>query len=95
MAFTPTVAGSDNQGVEGDLRYVRGSYVNDGGSTGGEIKSGLQSVHEIRITALGAAAQTLTPTVDNSVDPTFPTASGDVTIITDADSSGVFTIVGR
>ena len=46
MAFTITI---DSRGVMGDLRYVFGKYVNDSGSTGGEVTTGFVT------TALGGA----------------------------------------
>jgi len=91
MAFTVILNNTDNQGVVGDLRYVRGTYVNDGGSAGGVINTGLQSVHHVQVTPLGTVAQASTPTFNN----TFPTVGGNVTVITTANTSAQFTAYGR
>lgn len=87
MAFTVTVI---DRTVMGNKRVVTGAFVNDGGSVGGEVTTGLQRIDSFQITPKGSAVHTGAP----AVDETLPLYSGDVTIVTDANVSGYFRAEG-
>ena len=87
-SFTVT---TNNRGVVGDMEYVEGKAVSGGGATGGEIPTGLREVRQIFIQQYGSAVGT-GPAVVNEV---FPLASGDITIVTDADATVSFMALGR
>jgi len=87
MAFTVTIL---DRSVAGNKRVVTGLCVNDGGSTGGEITTGLNRVDHIQLQGKGSAVQSNAAVVDE----TFPLASGDVTVVTDADKSFYFRAEG-
>jgi len=80
-AFSSTITGS---GIKGDKRYAYGSYTPSGGSTGGDITTGLSSVHTMYLQPSGGTVRAAQPTVDE----TFPLTSGNVTIVTTADEAG-------
>ena len=74
----------------GNKRVVSGTYVNTGGSTGGEILTGLRRIETITLTQTGAAVTTGAPVANE----TFPLDDGDVTIVTDADADGTWRVEG-
>lgn len=83
MAFTSNVT---YQNVVGNERELRGTYTNTGGSTGGDIRTGLGEVRSLTLQPKGAAVS-----ADASVvNETFPLVNqyGDVTIVTPADEDG-------
>lgn len=83
MAFTVTV---DIRGIMGDRRYVFGKYVNDGGSTGGEVTTGLSRVQHFNIMEQGSSVSS-----DRSVmNETLPLSKGDVTIVNSSNETGYF-----
>ena len=83
MAFVVTIIA---RGIFGDLRYVMGKYVNDGGSTGGEVTTGLSSVSFFNIMEQGTSILS-----DRSViNETLPLSKGDVTIVTSSNETGYF-----
>lgn len=86
MAITIVKLG---EGVVGNQRKVWGSYAISGGATGGDITTGLHSVHSIDLQATGGAVVADAPTANE----TFP-CSGDVTIIATADSAGLWSAYG-
>lgn len=87
MAFTVTKL---NETVAGNQRKVVGQYVNDSDSTGGDINTGLHSVHDMVLTPKGTAVQANAPVVNEDL----PCAGNAVTIVTDANASGYFTAYG-
>ena len=87
MAFTITI---DERGVMGDKRYVYGKYVNDGGSTGGEVTTGLSFVNSFQYQEKGSAVVGNRSVVDES----FPLSSGDVTLVTNSNETGNFIAFG-
>jgi len=87
MAFTAT---SLSETGVGNQRKVFGSFVNDNNSTGGDIDTGLHSVHDIVLTPKGTAVQANAPVVNEDL----PCAGNAVTIVTDADASGYYTAYG-
>lgn len=93
MAFTSEIL---DYGNGGDSNYVRGTFENTLGSTGGVINTGLNLVKEISF-VLEDTAQNM-PAVDLSgLGPNNKFLSdldGEVTIITDADAKGQWTAKG-
>lgn len=87
MAFTTTIT---NQTVFGNKRVVMGTFVSDGGSTGGDIATGLQKVDNIILQHTGAAVVASAPVVNE----TLPLSGGNVTIVTVANTSGTFIAYG-
>lgn len=90
MAFTSEVL--DRLAGQGSEMVVRGTYTNDGGSTGGDINTGLNIVRGFQIQPK-AAAVIATQSV---VNETFPlmNSNGAVTIVTSADEVGYWEAKG-
>ncbi len=84
MAFTVVVNSSPQKTVFGNKRIVSGTWVNDGGSTGGAIATGLALCEQLIPVLTGASAGALAP----SVNETLPKAAGSVTIVTNANDAG-------
>ncbi len=81
MAFTYTVTSPGD--VFGNKKHAYGTYVNTGGSTGGEIKTGLTRV------------DTFSDSVSTSTPSTVAVISGgSVTITTTADQDGRWQATG-
>lgn len=90
MAFTSTVE-RKNQ-VLGNLRVNVGTYTSDGGSTGGNINTGLARCDALILQPKGSSVTTNAP----SVNETMPGADGSaVTIVTDANEVGAWIAIGR
>lgn len=87
MAITVTKL---NETIVGNQRKVSGTYALSGGDTGGDINTGLHSVHDMHLTAMGAAVVADAPTINK----TFPCAGSAVTIIATANTSGIWTAYG-
>jgi len=87
MAFTATKTGEH---VVGDLRMTRGTYSNAGGSTGGNINTGLHQCVDMKLTASGSSIVADTPTINE----TFPVDGSAVTIITTANTAGYWIAFG-
>ena len=88
MAFTITI---NARGIFGDLRYVMGKYVNDGGSTGGEVTTGLNRIVSFQMKEKGSS----TLANGSVVNESFPLEKGDVTIVTNSNEEGSFTAFGK
>ena len=80
MAFTFT---KTNETVEGNLRITSGTFTSAGGSTGGDIYTGLQKVDGM-ILQQNAAAVVASQAVINE---TFPKADP-ITIVSAANAAG-------
>jgi len=90
MGFTATKVGED---VCGSQRRVYGTYVSDGGSTGGDIDTSLRRCTGMRLQPTGSAVQANAPSVSES----FPDGGCDgsaVTIVTDANAAGTWEAYG-
>ena len=87
MAFSASKTGEH---VVGDLRMTRGTYSNSGGSTGGDINTGLHQCVNLIPSAAGSSIVADAPTVNE----TFPCAGNAVTIITTANTAGYWTAFG-
>ena len=88
MAFTVT---NIKREIWSQSEVVIGKYVNDGGSTGGNIESGLHHVDACFLQEWGSGIVANRDVVNES----FPLASGQVTIVTTANTSGSFMIIGN
>lgn len=87
MTFTVTI---QKRTVFGDQKVVQGKYVSAGGSTGGDIATGLSVVESVSLQPQGTSV-----TANQSVvNETLPLASGTVTIVTDANQTGYFEAKG-
>ena len=88
MAFSYTILG---QTVFGNKRVVYGTFANAGGSTGGDIATGLDVCENITLQHTGSAVVASAPVANE----TFPLAGGVVTVVTVADTNGLFTAFGN
>lgn len=86
MAFSYTIT---SQTVFGDKRVVYGTFTNAGGSSGGDIETGLRIVDQMILQHTGSAVVTDAPIVNETMPCT-----GTVTIVTVADKSGTFLAIG-
>lgn len=95
MTGTFTVA-ITKQTVMGDVRVVFGTFVGTGGSTGGDIATGLSYLYHIDITPIASA---VVVGGAGSINETKPTASigmtGTATIVTTANTSGTWVAYGK
>jgi hypothetical protein len=92
MAFTATVI---ERTVFGDKRVVLGKYVNTGGSTGGDITTGLNAIQTLIIQPYGSAV--VSQPVINETVPTADvpmTDAAGLTVVTNANESGTFIAIG-
>jgi hypothetical protein len=87
-AFAYTI---EKRGVIGSMKFVIGTFTPSGGSTGGDIVTGLNKVYDIKLQHTGAAVVASAP----SVNETLPLSSGTVKIVTVADSPGTFYAIGK
>lgn len=87
MAFSYTLTFQDIKGTE---RYTRGTFANAGGSTGGDINTGLKECRDMKLQYTG------TTVVSDAavVNETYPCAGNAVTIVTVADKSGTWEAYG-
>lgn len=86
MAFSST---KNNESVFGDLRTTAGTFTNAGGSTGGDIYTGLQKVQFMMLQHGGSAVVGDQPVINE----TFPKADP-ITIVTTADADGYWIAFG-
>ena len=75
----------------GNKRVAYGTFTNGGSDTGGDIETGLNRVDFIHLQVRGSAVDTNAP----AVNETFPLASGNVTIVTTADTDGIWVAYGN
>lgn len=89
MAFTSAIT---DKGVEGNKRIARGTFASSGGSAGGDVQTDLATVEHFQITQIGSAVTTGAPVVNE----TFPLTNvgGKVTIVTDANVTGIWRAIG-
>jgi len=80
MAFTFT---KTNETVEGNERVTSGTFTSAGGSTGGDIYTGLQKVFGMKLQQKGSAVVASQAVINE----TFPKVDP-VTIVTAANVSG-------
>ncbi len=88
MAFSFTIT---RQTVEGDRKVVYGTFTNAGGTTGGDITTGLRVVEDFQMQHTGSAVVTDVPVANE----TFPLTGGTaVTIVTVANTAGLWRAEG-
>lgn len=87
MAFASTLL---NKTSIGNRFLVTGTFANTGGSTGGEVPTGLRSVEYFALGKAGAAVDAS----QYAANETFPTAVGSITVVTTADQSGTWMAIG-
>lgn len=86
MAFSATKKGET---VFGDKRVTFGTWTG-GGTTGGDINTGLHHVESMMLTAAGAAIVADAPTINEM----FPCSGSAVTIICTSDTNGYWMAFG-
>ena len=87
MAFTFS---KTDEFVAGDLRFTMGTFTSAGGSTGGDIYTGLQKVEALRLTHKSDAAVATFPVINE----TFPKADP-ITVVTAANGVGWWIAMGH
>lgn len=81
MGFTVV---KTHETVWGNERVTRGTYASAGGSTGGDINTGLHQCIALFLQPKGSSVGTN----QSVVNETFPVDGSAVTIVTDANQSG-------
>ena len=76
--------------VFGDKRVTMGTYTASGGSTGGDITTGLTRVEAFFASATGSSIVADAPTANE----TFPMVTGAVTLICTANTTGMWMAIG-
>ena len=91
MAFlnTPNEDGVPN--IVGVKKIVTGTFSNTSGSTGGDINTGLRRVEFMKVQHTGSAVVQTDPVVNES----FPTSTGDITVVTSPDADGIWFAYGE
>ncbi len=89
MVFTSTIL---DTGDATGQSIVRGKYVSDSGSTGGDIVTGLNRVSNIILTPLGSSVVSA-PVLNETID-SDGTMVATVTVVTNADESGFWIATG-
>lgn len=87
MAFASTIS---HRTFEGDEMVNRGTYASSGGSTGGDIDTGLSVCSHLQLQPKGSSVATNAP----AVNETYPVAGNAVTIVTDANEEGYWEAKG-
>jgi len=82
MAFTSTI--TERPKEVGHERMSRGTFASDGGSTGGDINTGLRKCNFIALTFAASSVVADAPVVNE----TLPCAGTAVTIVTTANTGG-------
>lgn len=91
MAFAYTSTSQPMKHVTfGNKLGVIGTYVSSGGSTGGDIVTGLQVAEAVFLQPKGSSILANQPVVNE----TLPLRGGSVTIVTTANEEGSFMILG-
>lgn len=86
-AFASTVTSRQPLGT---TILVTGTFASSGGATGGEVLTGLRRVLSFHLQKAGAAVDVS----QYAANETLPADTGDITIVTTADTSGVWTAIG-
>ncbi|OPZ48452.1 MAG: hypothetical protein BWY95_00816 [Bacteroidetes bacterium ADurb.BinA104] len=82
-AFATAIVGTS---VFGDKKVSWGTFTPSGGSEGGNIDTGLKSCEGIELQYTGSSASTDAPVYNE----TFPCDGSAVTIVTVADTAGIW-----
>lgn len=86
MAFTSTIY---DRTIMGNKQVTFGTFTSDGGTTGGNINTGLLKCEHIQLTSYAAAVGN-----DPVVDEDLPVDGSAVTIVTDANETGYWMAIG-
>lgn len=89
MAFSYTVKKRDDS--VGTFKVVTGTYTNESGDTGGDIKTGLHRVYHIDLQPTGSSVVA----TQGAVNETMPLAGGTVTVVTADDEDGTWIAFGE
>lgn len=94
MAFTSTV---EKRMIFGNMRVHIGTYKSAGGSTGGNINTGLRHCWFIKLQKSGDAVGANANSVNENKAQTgsLPMDGSAVTIVTDANEGGLFMAIGK
>lgn len=84
FSFTKT-----HESVFDGMRYTSGTYTNAGGSTGGDIRTGLEQIQGIMLQPKAAAVVAAAPVVNENLPVRDP-----VTIVTGANEAGYWFAFG-
>lgn len=87
MAFTSTIL---SRTVFGNKVVSYGTYTSTGGSTGGNIDTGINVVEMMLLTPKGTSVGTN----ESVVNETYPVAGSAVTIVTDSNQAGYWFAIG-
>ena len=87
MAFAYTI---DTQTVFGNKRVIMGTFTNGAGDSGGDIVTGLQVVDFATLQSTGDTVIAAAPTINE----TFPSAPGTLTIVNTANEDGIWMAIG-
>lgn len=88
MAFTSTITDRSKMATK---NVTWGTFTNDGGSTGGDVNTGLTVCDGLYLIKNGDAVDAS----QYAVNETLPVAGSAVTIVTTADVSGYWWAFGR
>jgi len=88
MAFSSTVTDTS---VFGDRKVVYGTFTNSGGSTGGDIDTGMDRVDFISLQVKGSSVVSDVPVVNE----TLPCSGNAVTVVTTANAIGYWFAIGK
>jgi len=86
MAFSATKTG---ESIFGNKKVAWGTYTG-GGTTGGDIDTGMHMCEHMQLTAKGSSVAADAPTVNE----TLPVAGNAVTIVITSDSDGYWFAIG-
>lgn len=91
MAFSSSANSNGVANIAGIKKVVTGTFTQASGDTGGDVKTGLRRVEFF------SAQPTGTAVIANQivVNETFPTDTGDITIVTNAGNSGNWIAYGE
>ena len=92
MTFSNTINDNGVPNIAGTQKIMTGTFTNTAGSNGGDVKTGLRRVKYFDANQTGAALESAGKPVANE---TFPTSTGDITIVTSSDADGIWTAYGE
>lgn len=87
MTFTSTITFQDIKGTE---RYSCGTFASTGGDTGGDINTGMTTCKRMVLQYTGSAVVESAPVINE----TLPCAGNAVTIVTVANTTGIWEAYG-
>lgn len=93
MAFTSTINDSGKAifAIGGGFKMSHGTYASSGGSTGGNIDTGIRECHILLLSPKDTSVESNAPVVNE----TYPTVGNAVTIVTDANEEGSWLAIGK